>query len=119
MKTCYSLAEVQALAEAGQVLFANQRAERNVLELDWTNAMLAAFVCGLKSQHHRGMRAGLSIFDGRGVIDADKYRARFNEITSKVTVDVRCCEYFVELAVKSLPSGDTVLIVSFHLDGQP
>jgi hypothetical protein len=119
MKTCYPLAQIQALAEAGQVLFANQRAERNVLELAWTNAMLAAFVCGLRTSHHRGMRPGLSVFDGRGVIDADKYRARFNEATLKVTVDSRCCEYFVELAVKSLPSGTTVLIVSFHLDGQP
>lgn len=117
--THYPLASLQALACAGAIIVANRRAERNLRELGWTIGDLIAFVCGLKENHHRGMRPALSIFDGRDTIDVDKYGARFNEETSVVTVDHRCCEFFVELAEKTLRGGTTVLVVSFHLDGQP
>jgi hypothetical protein len=117
--TRYPLSEVQALACGGDIIFANKRAERNALELDWTMDKIVAFVSGLKARHHKGIRADLSIFNGRETIDADKYVARFNEETMSVTVDHRCCGFFVELALKTLQKGATVLIVSFHLDSQP
>lgn len=115
----YPLDELQALASNGALIFANQRAERNARNYGWTMAMLASFICELKARHHRGVRTALLVFDGRETIDADKYRARFDEDACRVTLSHDCCEFFLELAVKELPDGATVLVVSFHLDGQP
>lgn len=119
MEPCYPLADLQALAQRGDFMFANQRAQKNARELDWTSERICAFICGLKSRHHRGVRSQLSIFNGRGAIDVDKYGARFDEETDRITIDHGCCEFFVELAIQTLPNGVVVLIVSFHLDGQP
>ena len=80
---------------------------------------LIAFVCGLRAWHHRGIRVDLSVFNGRDTVDADKYVARFNEETMAITANDRCCEFFVELALKTLHTGAAVLVVSFHLDMQP
>jgi hypothetical protein len=110
---------LQGLAASGNVIFANRRAERNALTLGWTVGDIGAFVCGLQGQHHRGKRPNCSIFDGRDVIDVDKYGARVNEETLRITLDRSCCEFFVELAMRSIRGYGTVLIVSFHLDGQP
>jgi hypothetical protein len=114
----YSLADIQELARSGSILFANRRAERNATELDWTIQTVTSFICALNDRHHKGVRLNLSIFDGRDSIDADKYKARFNEETMSVTVDSRHCAYFVELALRKLHNGATVLVVSIHLDGQ-
>ena len=119
MATRYPLAEIHALARSGDIIFANQRAERNALELEWTMDKLVAFVCGLKAQHHKGIRPDLSIFNGRETVDADKYVARFNEETMAITIDHQCCAFFVELALKMFHNGAAVLVVSLHLDMQP
>ena len=119
MASRYPLAEIQALARSGCVIFANRRAERNALELGWTMETVVALVCGLKARHHRGIRRELSIFNGRDTIDADKYVARFDEDALVVTVDRQCCEFFIELASKTLHSGVAVLVISLHLDMQP
>ena len=119
MRTYYPLVDLQRLAASGNVIFANRRAERNALTLGWTIDDIAAFVCSLQERHHRGKRPSCSIFDGRDVIDVDKYGARVNEETLRITLDRSCCEFFAELAMRSLSGSGTVLIVSFHLDGQP
>ena len=76
MASRYPLADIQELARSGAILFANRRAERNATELDWTIQTLTAFICELKDRHHKGVRPGLSIFDGRDSIDADKVLTR-------------------------------------------
>lgn len=119
MPARYPLDRIKALAAAGDLLLANARAARNATELGWTIGMISSFVGGLTGNHHRGVRPALSIFDGRETIDCDKYVARFDEDAMKVTRDANCCGFFVELAVKDLPAGTTVLVVSIHLDGQP
>lgn len=119
MPPCYSLADLHALAAKADFLLANRRAERNALNLGWGVEQLKAFICGLKPEHHKGVRRNLSILDGRGSIDADKYCARFDEATLSVTRDRRCCEFFMELAIRQLADGQILLIISFHLDSQP
>lgn len=118
MTSRYPLSDIQELARSGSILFANRRAERNAIELDWTIQTITSFICALRDRHHKGVRLNLSIFDGRDSIDADKYKARFNEETMSVTADHRHCAYFVELALKTLHNGAAVLVVSIHLDTQ-
>ena len=118
MQSCYVLADIQQLARQRQLIFANRRAQRNALELEWTIETMAAFVCGLNSRHFRGVRQRLSIFDGRSEVDCDKYKARFDEVAKVVTTNPRACEFFTELAIKPMHNGFTLLVVSIHLDSQ-
>jgi len=115
----YLLDDLQTLAAQGRYLLANRRAERNALSLDWGDAQFKAFIAGLRSSHYKGMRRALSIYDGRATIDADKYCARFDEENLRMTPDRRCCEFFVELAIRQHGSEDALLIISFHLSSQP
>ena len=115
----YNLSDVHRLAASGCVIVVNRRARNNLLELQWEISRLLVFLQCLKAKHFRGDRAQLSAFDGRRTVDADKYSLRFDEESETATTDQNCCEFFVELAVEVQPGGASLLIVSFHLDGQP
>lgn len=112
----YDLEEVRRCVEADAFAVVNTRARQNLQELGWEIEKLKRFLLCLDGRHFRKTRNDLRAYNGRKTLSADCYKRRFDE--------AKLCEggtlfFYVELALDTVPSGETLAVISIHLDGQP
>ncbi len=114
----HDLADLQRLVREGKMKFATGRAQRQATELNFDRKTLEAFILTLKPAHFLKRHPQMNCFSGRVSLDADAYKMQFVCTTmpeSSTTGDL----IYTKLGIHSLPSGDSVAVISFHLDGSP
>ena len=115
----YDLSLIQALVGQDEFVLANKRAVRNTQSLGWENAMIKDFIAALRAEHFRKRFLQMSAFDGRKTFDADGYKMCFDEDSRCQGNERHHSTFWIKLAIETTNDGDSVAIISIHLDGQP
>jgi hypothetical protein len=116
----YDLDQIKRVAAEGKVHLANERVERNLLELGWSVSKLRALLqCIDAEKHFHRSHTGMRAYDGRMELDVDAYEVCFDEDRECEGKRSRDCFFYMKLALRELRNGDVVAVVSFHLGGQP
>lgn len=118
-KPLYELEQLRTLVQVGKVHLANRRVQKNLLSLGWKSTKLHALLCCLGKQHFQRSHEGMSAYDGAIELDVDVYKMCFDEANDREGSPSRDFIFYMKLALRTLPSGDVVAVVSFHPDGQP
>jgi hypothetical protein len=111
------LADVQTLFAAGKWGYVNEKAQIKADELGWDELQMQSFVACLVPEDFRKRFPNCSVHGDSGVIDADGYKARYDETNKCRGYDPKChCCFYIKLAI-DLDEGIQVgAVVSFHLD---
>lgn len=112
----HSLVALQDLARAGKLKFANPRAARRAQELDFDKKAIFEFILCLRTMHFYKRYPSQNCFNGRAQLNADGYKMNFDGKALVESIETGD-PIFAKLAIHNFSTGNTVAVISFHLDG--